>query len=152
MGDTRDLRKTLRRLPDGKYEEISFRDLKKGDKFMLFESDGEHVDPHRRGRVVERDPMGFHMGRVHTALTDAYPPPAGATEWGIQVEEHDCESAECWNEEVKHATLREGDASWHDGAGWYYTIDELPDEGSCGSFPTREQAIAHATDCGYAVA
>jgi len=142
MGDTPDLRKTLRRLPDGKFEEISFRDLKKGDKFMLFESDGV---------IAHRDEHGYHLGRVHTALSDAYPPPEGATGWGVQVEEHDCDLAECWNKPQRFVTLREGDASWHDGAGWYYTIDELPDEGSCGAFPTREQAVAHAVDCGYSV-
>jgi hypothetical protein len=142
MADTPDLRKTLRKLPDGKFAEVSFRDLKKGDQFMLFESDG----------VYERDPSGFHMGRVHTALSDAYPPPEGATGWGIQVAEHDCDAEGCWTQEKQTARLREGDASWHDGVGWYYTLDELPDEGSCGAFKTREEAIAHATDCGYAVA
>lgn len=45
------------------------------------------------------------------------------------------------------ATLHEGDATWHDGPGWYYIEDEYP-EGSCGAFATREQAIEHARLCG----
>ena len=47
------------------------------------------------------------------------------------------------------ATLRVGDASWHDGAGWYYTIDEYPDEGSTGAFATVALAVAHAERDGY---
>lgn len=46
------------------------------------------------------------------------------------------------------ATLHEGDAAWHDGPGWYYTIDEYPDEGSCGAFATRDEAIEHAQCAG----
>ena len=41
-------------------------------------------------------------------------------------------------------TFRLGDSTWHDGPGWYYTIDDYPDEGSCGAFATREDAVAHA--------
>lgn len=41
-------------------------------------------------------------------------------------------------------TFRLGDATWHDGPGWYYTIDDYPDEGSCGAFATRQEAAAHA--------
>lgn len=48
-------------------------------------------------------------------------------------------------------TLYYGDAEWHDGAGWYYVIDEYPDEGSCGSFTFRQDAVAHAEECGYRV-
>lgn len=48
-------------------------------------------------------------------------------------------------------SVHEGDASWHDGPGWYYTLDDYPDEGSCGAFETRALAIAHAAGCGYAV-
>lgn len=48
-------------------------------------------------------------------------------------------------------TLHLGDSTWHDGPGWYYTIDDYPDEGSCGAFQTREEAVAHAETCGYAV-
>ena len=37
----------------------------------------------------------------------------------------------------------------HDGPGWYYIYDEYPDEGSCGAFSTREEAVKHAreSDC-----
>jgi hypothetical protein len=49
-------------------------------------------------------------------------------------------------------TLHLGDQSWHDGPGWYYTIDEYEDEGSCGAFPSRDAAIAHAKSDGYATA
>jgi hypothetical protein len=41
-------------------------------------------------------------------------------------------------------TFHLGDASWHDGEGWYYTFDDYPDEGSCGAFATREEAEGHA--------
>lgn len=47
--------------------------------------------------------------------------------------------------------MRLGDASWHDGPGWYWTIDEYPEEGSCGAFLTRKEAVDHATDAGYRV-
>lgn len=49
------------------------------------------------------------------------------------------------------ATLREGDATWHDGPGWYYVIDDYPDEGSCGAFKTRHAAILHAAREGYII-
>ena len=39
-----------------------------------------------------------------------------------------------------------GDATWHDGPGWYYVDVEYPDEGSCGAFATKEAAIAHARE------
>ena len=48
-------------------------------------------------------------------------------------------------------TLHYGDASWHDGVGWYYVIDEYPDEGSCGAFTFKQDAIAHAERDGYLV-
>lgn len=48
-------------------------------------------------------------------------------------------------------TLHVGDETWHDGPGWYYVIDDYPDDGSCGAFVTRESAVAHAEECGYAV-
>lgn len=48
-------------------------------------------------------------------------------------------------------TVRYGDATWHDGQGWYYTIDDYPDEGSCGAFTFRGDAIDHATAAGYVV-
>ena len=45
-----------------------------------------------------------------------------------------------------------GDAQWHDGPGWYYWEEEYPDEGSCGSFPSREAAVEHARGaCGEIV-
>lgn len=49
-------------------------------------------------------------------------------------------------------TFHLGDASWHDGPGWYYTIDDYPDEGSCGAFATRDEAAAHALESGYEAA
>lgn len=47
------------------------------------------------------------------------------------------------------ATIRRGDGTWHDGVGWYYTIDDYPDEGSCGAFRTSREAADHARACGY---
>ena len=47
--------------------------------------------------------------------------------------------------------MRLGDASWHDGPGWYWIIDEYPEEGSCGAFSTRKEAVDHATEAGYLV-
>lgn len=41
---------------------------------------------------------------------------------------------------------------WHNGAGWYYTIDDLEDEGSVGAFDTAENARKHAERIGYRVA
>lgn len=54
------------------------------------------------------------------------------------------------DDDAETATVHLGDASWHDGAGWYYVDDEYPD-GSCGAFATKEEAIAHARASGYAV-
>lgn len=48
------------------------------------------------------------------------------------------------NDEPETATIVWGDETWHDGAGWYYVLDEYPDEGSCGAFATRAAAIEHA--------
>lgn len=48
------------------------------------------------------------------------------------------------DEEPETATLYIGDSTWHDGPGWYYVLDEYPDEGSWGAFADRETAIAHA--------
>lgn len=31
---------------------------------------------------------------------------------------------------------------WHDGHGWYLILDEYPEEGSCGSFRTCDDAAA----------
>jgi len=45
--------------------------------------------------------------------------------------------------------LHLGDATWHDGPGWYYTVDACPDAGSCGAFANRSIAEAHARMCGY---
>lgn len=46
------------------------------------------------------------------------------------------------------ATLHLGDATWHDGPGWYYVIDDYPDEGSCGAFASRGEAIEQAARAG----
>jgi hypothetical protein len=50
---------------------------------------------------------------------------------------------------VPTTTLHQGDESWHDGPGWYYVIDDYPDEGSCGAFGTREHAFERAQGDGY---
>jgi len=49
------------------------------------------------------------------------------------------------------ATIHHGDAAWHDGVGWYYVDDEYPDEGSCGAFATRDEAVARAVQDGFVV-
>ena len=49
------------------------------------------------------------------------------------------------------AILEYGDSSWHDGDGWYYYDDEYRDEGSCGAFTFKQDAIAHAESAGYRV-
>lgn len=49
------------------------------------------------------------------------------------------------------AVILVGDESSHSGPGWYYYDAEYPDEGSCGAFETREEAIAHAREAGYAI-
>lgn len=43
-------------------------------------------------------------------------------------------------------TFHEGDAEWHDGTGWYYTINDYPDEGSCGAFEKFSEAMDHAEE------
>ena len=35
---------------------------------------------------------------------------------------------------------------WHDGPGWYYTINDYLDEGSCGAFKTFDDAFEHADE------
>jgi hypothetical protein len=44
-----------------------------------------------------------------------------------------------------------GDESFVDGPGYYYYDVEYPDEGVCGAFATREEAVAHAEEAGYVV-
>ncbi len=39
----------------------------------------------------------------------------------------------------------------HDGPGWYYYDEEYKDEGSIGSFDTREEAVADAKAAGYRI-
>lgn len=51
---------------------------------------------------------------------------------------------------LHYASPDEGFA-WHDGPGWYYVIDEYPDEGSCGAFATCREAREHAERDGYRV-
>ena len=75
-------RTTKRKQPDGTFADIEFRELKKGDEFVLFEEDGV---------PVERDPHGFYLGKVFKALSDAEPPSLGEVlspeaPWAIQVE------------------------------------------------------------------
>ena len=43
-----------------------------------------------------------------------------------------------------HIRLHEGDESWHDGKGWYYTLVDYPDEGSCGAFKDLNECMEHA--------
>lgn len=38
-----------------------------------------------------------------------------------------------------------------DAAAWCYWDAEYPDEGSCGPFATRDEAVAYAADAGYVV-
>lgn len=42
--------------------------------------------------------------------------------------------------------IHEGDDSWHGGAGWYYTLNDYPDEGSFGPFKTVSELMEHAED------
>lgn len=52
-------------------------------------------------------------------------------------------------DERYEAVIKLGDASWHDGPGWYYYEAEYPEEGTCGAFKTREEAKQHAEQLGY---
>jgi uncharacterized protein (DUF3820 family) len=55
-------------------------------------------------------------------------------------------------EEPTHARLHytgQDAGAWHDGVGWYYVDTEYPEDGSCGAFPTAEEAIRHAGTGGY---
>ena len=51
-------------------------------------------------------------------------------------------------EDVTRVIVRKGDAEWHDGPGWYYWEEDCADEGSCGAFATKGEAVAHFADCG----
>lgn len=55
-------------------------------------------------------------------------------------------------EDLPTVHLYQGDAAWHDGPGWYYVIEEYPEEGSCGAFETEEAVREHARLAGYQVA
>jgi hypothetical protein len=47
------------------------------------------------------------------------------------------------------ATLHLSDSlAWHDGPGWYYVMDDYPDEGSCGAFVSMSAAAEHAKASG----
>lgn len=50
--------------------------------------------------------------------------------------------------EPELATIHLGDETWHSGPGWYYVLDDYPDEGSCGAFETAAAATAHAAAAG----
>ena len=54
-------------------------------------------------------------------------------------------------DDLAWAVLYRGDETWHAGPGWYYVDEEYPDEGSCGSFETAEEAIRHAEAADYRV-
>ena len=49
------------------------------------------------------------------------------------------------------ARVFKGDATWHDGPGFYYVDDEYRDEGCCGAFATLDEAVAHAQSGQYCV-
>jgi hypothetical protein len=50
---------------------------------------------------------------------------------------------------LQEVTFHEGDEEWHDGPGWYYTINDYPDEGSCGAFKSCADAMEHAEESFY---
>jgi hypothetical protein len=58
-----------------------------------------------------------------------------------------CDS--CFYGELPVAVVALGDATWHDGPGWYQWDAEYPDEGSSGAFYAREEAEKFARDSGY---
>jgi len=39
----------------------------------------------------------------------------------------------------------------YDGPGWYYYDQEYPEDGSCGAFSSKEEAISHAESGDYEV-
>ena len=54
---------------------------------------------------------------------------------------------ECYSDPLLDlVTFHDGDKGWHDGPGWYYTINDYPDEGSCGAFKTFSDAMEHAEE------
>jgi hypothetical protein len=67
-------------------------------------------------------------------------------EQGVEVELRDSD-----DRPGRPVTFRRGDTTWHDGPGWYYTIDDYPDEGSCGAFATLTEAVEHAKTAGHEV-
>lgn len=54
---------------------------------------------------------------------------------------------ECYGDPLLQlVTFHEGGREWHDGPGWYYTINDYPDEGSCGAFVKFSDAMEHAEE------
>lgn len=49
---------------------------------------------------------------------------------------------------VTRLVVTKGAADWHDGAGWYYWEEDCADEGSVGSFETKEEAVEHFRGAG----
>jgi len=54
--------------------------------------------------------------------------------------------AECHGSGLLGIRVEEGDASWHDGPGWYFIDSDYPDEGSCGAFKSKNDAIVYARE------
>lgn len=54
-------------------------------------------------------------------------------------------------DDLPSATIYWYGSEAHDGAGFYYVIDEYPDEGSCGAFRTVSAAVRRASLDGYIV-
>ena len=48
---------------------------------------------------------------------------------------------------MQHVAVDDG-WDWHDGAGYYLILDEYPEEGSCGAFRTRAEAVAWIEESG----
>jgi hypothetical protein len=55
------------------------------------------------------------------------------------------------SEDIATAIVKWFNSNAYDGRGWYYYDEEYPEEGSVGSFKTREEAENHALKTGYEV-
>ena len=52
---------------------------------------------------------------------------------------------ECYSDPLLDVIqIHEGDHTWHGGPGWYYTLIDYPDEGSCGPFAKVSELMEHA--------
>ncbi len=88
--------------------------------------------------------MSDVVNTIHHATDSTFETPPRRRSVGFVV--HDPRASDAGT-----ASVTKGDANWHDGPGWYWFIDDYPDEGSSGAFETREEAIAHANMEGYHV-